>query len=120
MLALAMAVFGCRPLNCRELVFAPEERKLDADIAVPKCSYAFTAGESQTVRLLHFSNYLTQKSFYRFEVEKLKKGIRWDEVSFTNKIRYQWKLRRFLLRYYDLNALLFRVRRKIRKKMKRV
>ena len=118
-LALAMAVLDCKPINRHELVFAPKLRKLDADIVIPQCSYEFFPGKWENTRLIHWSNYLTKKSFYRFEAEKLNKRIRWDEISFFDLILYKFRLRRLVLRIYDLTAFAFRIKRKLKKWLER-
>lgn len=71
-LALGMAVCGFEPVNKDdELVFAPRRRQIDADISVPKAVFIKDKQDSYPVRLIHFSNYRTQLSFYRNEVAKL-------------------------------------------------
>lgn len=73
-LALGMAVLGFEPVNKNdELVFAPRRKQLDADISIPKAVFIKNKQVSYPVRLIHFSNYRTQLSFYRSEVAKLKK-----------------------------------------------
>lgn len=72
-LALGMAVCGMEPLNRDgELIFAPPQRQLKADITKPEAVfYAKNGRVFSDVRLIHFSNYRTQLAFYRSEVAKL-------------------------------------------------
>lgn len=71
-LALGMAVCGFEPVNKNdELVFAPRRKQLDADISIPKAVFIKNKQQKYQVRLIHFSNYRTQLSFYRSEVAKL-------------------------------------------------
>lgn len=71
-LALGMAVCGFEPINKDdELIFAPRSRQLDADISIPKAIFIKNKQVRYPVRLIHFSNYRTQLSFYRSEVAKL-------------------------------------------------
>lgn len=114
-LALAMTVYGCKPLDLREIVFAPKNDRLDADIVQPRCRYQFHPNQYKDVRLIHFSSYLTRKSLYRFEVEKMKRIRNWENLSFTENILYKHKLRRFFLRYYDFLSFCFRIKRKLKK-----
>ena len=73
-LALGMAVCGFEPIDMPgELVFAPPKKKLDADISVPRAVFHPSADKSYPVRLIHFSNYRTQLSFYRNEIVKMDK-----------------------------------------------
>ena len=73
-LALGMAVCGFEPIDMPgELVFAPPKKKLDADISGPRAIFHPSKDRSYPIRLIHFSNYRTQLSFYRNEVIKLNK-----------------------------------------------
>ena len=68
-----MAVNYCMPLDIHEkgLIFAPKRKNIDLDISVPKAVYHNT-NRTYNVNLVHWSNYRTKLSLYKFEVEKLK------------------------------------------------
>lgn len=72
-LALGMTVCGFEPVNLDgELIFAPPQRQLQADISKPEAIFRTKGGKVfPRVRLIHFSNYRTQLAFYRSEVAKL-------------------------------------------------
>ena len=90
-IALGMAVCGFEPFDIPgELVFAPPRKKLDADISVPRAVFHPSADRSYPVRLIHFSNYRAQLSFYRNEVIKIgKKCGRVDGMQYDmpNRLR---------------------------------
>ena len=114
-LALGMAVCGFAPMDIPgELIFAPPRNKLDADISVPKAIFHQSKEKSYHVRLIHFSNYRTQLSFYRSEVLKLNKkmGIAGNSVilcKIPGAIRYP------LLQISDIIPFSKRVIRKARR-----
>lgn len=110
-LALGMAACGMEPVNLDgELIFAPNLRQLKADITKPKAVFYTRGGVNQTVRIIHFSNYRTQLSFYRSQVKQLDRCI-------AGKPCYRWQetLRYAALRVYDIVPFAGRVKRKLRK-----
>ena len=112
-LALGMAVCGFEPIDkSGELVFAPQKKKLDADISAPHAVYHQTAEKSYPVRLIHFSNYRTQLSFYQNEVIKLNKIIGGKNgllYEIPNNIRY------LILQIHDIIPFTKRVVRKVKR-----
>lgn len=67
-LALGMAVCGCEPLNENEHIFAPKSREVTLNILK---GIAKRKGSEHNCRLVHWSNYYTLKSHYRYEVGRL-------------------------------------------------
>lgn len=109
-LALGMAVCGCRPLNVSELIFAPKPKDVTVDILR---GIAQRKGSAHNYRLIHWSNYYTQKSLYRFEVGRLNAAS--GGYSQIKKRLYQNGLAKAYLWVYDIGALFNRVKRKVRK-----
>lgn len=71
-LALAMAILRCKPIDILEngLVFAPRRKQAYLDIAIPLAKRKGT-DKAYRVSLVHWSNYLTRQAWYKFEVSKL-------------------------------------------------
>ena len=112
-----MAVCGFEPVNLDgELVFAPPLKKLDADISVPRAVFHKTRETAYPVRLIHFSNYRTQLSFYRNEVVKLNRISRGGKPS-EGLSREADMLRYFIFRIEDMIPLAKRILRKIKRMM---
>lgn len=118
-IALGMSVCGFEPLDIAgELVFAPSYKKLDADILISKAIYHQSEKRSYNVRLIHFSNYRTQLSFYRNEVIKMHNKMNVANESsilskMPNEIRYK------LLRLYDVVPFTRRVINKLKRMLHR-
>lgn len=113
-LALAMAVCGFEPIDIPgELVFAPPRDKLDADISIPRAMFHPSPDKSYPVRLIHFSNYRTQLSFYRNEVIKLENDLGQSNKSYIHRMPDH--LRRLLLRISDVGSFCGRVIRKAKR-----
>lgn len=111
-LALGMSVCGYEPIDMPgELVFAPPKKKLDADISAPRAIFHPSKGRSYPVRLIHFSNYRTQLSFYRNEVIKLHK-LCGEQDSFE---KMPERLRYLLLQISDIVPFYKRVVRKAKR-----
>ncbi len=108
-----MAVCGFEPIDIPgELVFAPPKKKLDADISAPRAIFHQSADKSYPVRLIHFSNYRTQLSFYRNEIIKLDKlngGGGGLLYKMPNSVRYTF------LRISDIVPFTKRVFRKVKR-----
>ena len=109
LLALGMAVCGFEPIpNERgsqvEYIFAPKRMRLDADILNGTARYH---RDEKTVEgaIIHWSNYLTEKSCYQYEVYKLRTG-------------HSSALAAALSRFYDLRAICCRIVRGIKRKVK--
>ena len=117
-LALGMAVCNCKPIKGwrSELLFNPNEKPLKIDITIPRLEYSCD-NTVYTPRLIHWGNYKTKKSLYRFEVEKMNNIGLDNTCSFKYKFLYEWKIRRLLLRIYDAAAVISRVKRKIKLKL---
>lgn len=114
-LALAMAVYNCMPLDLPEFVFAPPMRKINADISIPQAHFYREQGKDYDVKMIHFGNYKTRQSFYRFESEKLIHIKEGKNVGMIYTILYKKRLRLFILRFGDIEVFLNRVWRKIRR-----
>lgn len=116
-LALGMAVCRFEPLDERELAFAPKRSQICADISVPAALYSRRRGDVYPVRIIHWSNYRTRKSLYRFEVKKLM-ALRKNPAYINTwhyKILYEWKLLYLYMQIYDLTAFVYRVKTKLKK-----
>ncbi len=112
-LALGMAVCGCEPLNEKELIFAPQPSAVDLDILQ---GIARRQGEDHNYHIVHWSNYLTLKSWYRFETGRLRAAVHgWP---WPTKLFYQKNLAKMYLWVADINAFLFRARRKAKQTWK--
>lgn len=114
-LALAMAVCDCKPLDLNEFAFAPSRKSLDADISVPKAHFYRNKNSHYDVKLIHWSNYKTRQSFYKFETEKLILAKDGKNVGFVYDILYQRKLRLFFLRAGDIIVFANRVLGKLKR-----
>ena len=112
-LALGMAVCGCRPVNEQELLFAPRRKDVTVDIVN---GIAQRSGSSHNYRLIHWSNYYTQKSLYRLELGRLKAAV--GDCPPLNGWLYRSKAAKVYLWIYDVTALCSRIKRKIRKMQK--
>lgn len=115
-LALAMAVQHCRTLDVHEkgLIFAPAPRDVDLDIIVPRAHY-HKNGQEYDVNLIHWSNYRTKLSLYRFEVEKLL-ALRAKEISgLKYNLLYKHKLRYYMLCIENIKVYTERCVNKVRK-----
>lgn len=113
-LALGMAACGFEPLDRPgELIFAPPMDKLDADITIPRAIYHQSADKSCSVRLIHFSNYRTQLSFYRNEVIKLENVLKQGNDDYIHKMPE--RLRYTLLKIGDIAPFGRRVIRKVKR-----
>lgn len=112
-LALGMAVCGFEPIDIPgELVFAPPRKKLDADISVPRAIYHPSPDKSYPVRLIHFSNYRTQLSFYRNEIIKMHKICGRGDGMLCEMPNW---LRCICLQIHDVIPLYKRVIRKVKR-----
>ncbi len=112
-LALGMAVNGCRPVynensGIVEWLFAPNPNHLDIDILAPRACYHRENG-TVSARLIHWSNYLTEKQAYHYEVWKM------DNAGNPGGVRS--RLVQKAMKLYDVRAFALRVRRYIRRKL---
>ena len=99
LLALGMAVCGCEPLNEDEMVFAPAERLFDLDII---SGHARRKSSGKNYRLIHWSNYLTEKKAYHLEVWKMDNNGKYGKVFsfFISQVMRAYDIRAFALRLY--------------------
>ena len=111
-LALAMAVSGFEPLDSPEILFAPHSRALRIDPLAPSVSYR-QKDCLISRHIIHWSNYLTLKSRYLFEVERLRNLENQDSVKY--KLLYDFRVRRFFLLPKDIQAAWARLRKYYRK-----
>lgn len=120
LLALGMAVCNCEPVNADVMFFAPKAKYLDADITIPRAKYTGNNGKSKYAQLIHWSNYLTQKAYYKLEVFKMKTVGKRDNTESARKAEScKYKLKYWLYHVYDVKAFAGRVFRKIKKMLKR-
>lgn len=119
-LALGMAIQHCRPLDIHDkgLVFAPSRKAIDLDITLPKAVWHKNSVE-YNIYLVHWSNYRTKLSLYRFEVEKLlalrankTSGMKWNFF-------YRHKLRYYMLSILNIKTYLERGVNKIERVLNR-
>ena len=89
-LALGMAVCGCWPLNRSEFVFAPKPKEIELDIV---SGTAISMVNKQKYRLVHWSNFLTEKSIYRFEVWHLHNNYNLKHLSAIRKLMKLYDIR---------------------------
>ena len=95
-----------------ELVFAPSRKRLEADISVPRAVFHSPTGYDYSVKLIHFSNYRTQLSFYRNEVVKLDRLIGRGDKTLHKMPNW---MRITLLRISDVAPLCKRVINKVKR-----
>ena len=116
-LALAMAVNYCMPLDIHEkgLIFAPKRKNIDLDISLPKALYC-DGTKRYEVNLIHWSNYRTQLSLYKYEVEKLIL-IKKKNFGIIYNLGYEKKIRLLILEIGDILVFTKRVCRMIRSKL---
>ena len=108
-----MAVCKFEPVDMPgELVFAPSRKRLEADISVPRAVFHSPAGYDYSVKLIHFSNYRTQLSFYRNEVVKLDRLIGRGDKTLHKMPNW---MRITLLRTSDVAPLCKRVINKVKR-----
>lgn len=115
-LSLGMAVCGCETLHRKEMCFAPNPGDVTLDISVPSAVMK-TPGGPVPVRLIHWGNYRTKKSLYRFEVCRLE-ALRKDPGcvdTLSYRLLYRRRLLYRLLHIYDLTALFSRVRGRLKR-----
>jgi len=110
LLGLAMAIQDCWPVNRPAILFAPKSKHLSIDPFTPKVCYK---QESIEYSIIHWSNYLTQKSRYRFETERLRNRSSRHTLKYW--LLYRTKLRLLLLYPYNLLALWTRIKKGYRK-----
>jgi len=115
-LALGMSVCGCEPLNKEEIVFAPSKNSLLLNIADRQ---ALNKKTGKSYSLIHWSNYHTLQSDYQLEVRRLKYAYYNKKSNFLLRLLYQYGLAKSYLWLYDLIAIMIRMRRFIRKRLKK-
>lgn len=118
-LALAMAVYGCIPIDVLEggICFAPRKKQIDADISVPKAHYYRNKNQSYNVNLIHWSNYHTTLSLYKFEVGKLNANL--DQKGIMYEILYNKKMKYYFLCIANLKSYKDRIIRRIKRMLRK-
>lgn len=117
-LALAMAVEQCMPLDIHEkgLIFAPAPKDIELDITVPKAFYhGSEQGKGYGVNLVHWSNYRTKLSLYKFEIQKLKRLKENKMSGMAYKVFYQYKIWYYIFCIGNIQAYAERARNKIKR-----
>lgn len=113
-IALGMAVEGCRPVDCSDVGLYTYRLFTKADITVPQAQWYYLE-KWRPIILIHWGNFGTMKAFYLFESAKARrklagkpeKGIAWA-------LLYRMKLLYYALHICDFITLFKRVRRRIR------
>lgn len=118
-LSLGMAVCNCETLQRKEMCFAPKPADVRLDISIPACVW-LNQGAEVPIRLVHWSNYLTMKSLYRFEVSKLMCLRRNTNATETwwYDLLYRRRLLYLLMHVYDLPAFFTRVFKKVKRRLR--
>lgn len=115
LLALGMAVCGCRPVDLAEVGIYVKRREMPADILAPAASWDLR-GKLRPVKLVHWGNFGTMKAFYLYEVERMDRasaGMAMD--SRYAKLLYGKRgLRYYFLLWHDGVTLLKRIRRRLK------
>lgn len=114
-LALAMAVYDCKPIDLHEICFAPKKKQIDLDIVIPSAHYYQSSNNHYDVRLIHWSNYKTKQALYKFEVEKLIHLKNEHKNEMINKFLYVYKLKYYFLRMGDILVFCGRIKNKLKK-----
>lgn len=109
LLALGMAVCNCRPILNEtetqvEYIFAPNPKNLDADILQPKATLK-RSDKTVTSRIIHWSNYLTEKSEYKYQIYEM------NHHKNSQFIRFAYY-------FYDVKAVVYRGVRYAKRKWK--
>ena len=118
-IALGMAVNGCRPVECGDVGLYTYRRLTRADIDVP-CAEWYYNGEWRQIKTVHWGSFGTMKAFYLFEAAKAKrkltgkprKGLGWT-------LLYRFKLLYLALHACDVVTLWKRVWRRVKKRLRR-
>ncbi len=119
-LALAMAVYNCKPIDLKEggLVFAPGKKNTKLDIKKPYAFYQRTPTDAYKVILVHWSNYRTTLSKYKYEVGCLYNMANNTNNSLLYLILYKKKIVYLFLKPQDMVSFCKRVDRKIKSILK--
>ena len=123
-LAMAMAIEQCMPLDIKEkgLIFAPKRKNVELDITRPFAFRHENTGGGYRVYLVHWSNYRTKLSLYKFEAEKLDLLTKENNDSIRSvryKILYKYKFRYYFLCVFNIRAYLDRFCNKIRRMLEK-
>lgn len=116
-LALAMAVYGCSPIDVLEggICFAPKRKQIDIDISIPKAHYHRNEFQSYDVNLVHWSNYHTTLSLYKFEVGKLNARLTQKDRRRMYELLYKRKVKYYFLCIANIKSYGARIIRKIKR-----
>ena len=117
-IALGMAVNGCRPVECRDVGLYTYRRLTHADIDVPYAEWYYK-GEWRPVKMIHWGNFGTMKAFYLFEAAKAKRKLEGKpENGLAWTLSYRLKLKYYALHVCDLITLWKRVKRRVKIRLK--
>ena len=119
-LALGMAVCGCKPTDLFEVGIFNKRDKIRTDILKPSAVQTIN-GKEHAVKLVHWGNPSTRRSQYLFESSRLNRFLdRGKEVSAVYSVLYEKEMLRKAFFVYDViadfNGLKRRVKRFINKK----
>lgn len=117
-IALGMAVNGCRPVECSDVGLYTYRRLMHADIDVPYAEWYYK-DEWRPIIMIHWGCFGIMKAFYIFEESKARrklagkpnKGLAWT-------LLYRFKLLYYALHVCDLIVLWKRLKRRIKKRLK--
>ena len=118
-IALGMAVSGCRPVECGDVGLYTYRRFTRADIDVPRAEWYYN-GEWRSIKAIHWGSFGTMKAFYLFEASKAKrklagkprKGLVWT-------LLYRFRLLYLALHACDAVTLWKRVWRRVKIRLRR-
>lgn len=117
-IALGMAVNGCRPVECSDVGLYTYRRLTHADIDVPYAEWYYK-GEWRPVKMIHWGNFGTMKAFYLFEAAKAKRKLEGKpENGLAWTLSYRLKLKYYALHVCDLITLWKRVKRRVKIRLK--
>ena len=116
-IALGMAVMGCRPVECEDVGLYTYRRFTRADISVPEAEWYYR-DKWRPIILIHWGNFGSMKAFYLFESTKAKRKLAGKpEKGFGWTVLYRFKLLYYALHVCDLITLWKRVKRRIKVKL---
>jgi hypothetical protein len=119
-IALGMAVAGCRPVECGDVGLYTYKRFTRAEITAPKAEWYYKEQWTPII-LVHWGNFGTMKAFYLTEASAARRKLKGKpEKGLAWTILYRWKILYCLLHICDLATMVKRLNRRIRKKLKHI
>ena len=116
-IALGMAVEGCRPVECSDVGLYTYKRFTKADIDAPWAEWYYNGAWSRII-LIHWGNFGTMKAFYLFEASKARRKLKGKpERGFVWLLLYRFKLLYYLFHVCDLITLFKRAKRRVKNRL---